>query len=540
MSETRSGTVILGVVLAAMAAGLGWGIRGQYGHETGAMMAGVLFSLVIVFLYGDRLTSLTGARAAALCALGISIGGSMTYAQTVGLTKDAPLIGNWEALQWGMLGLFIKGGIWISYGGALLGIGLSGIRYRPLELVLLLLAMLIVFFFGVWLLNSPFDPANKVLPLIYFSDNFKFEPEDAKPRPEVWGGLLLALLTLLGYARIGKRDRLALRLGVWGFLAGGIGFTTGQGIQSYHAWNPDKFAEGGLFGELPQYINWWNFMETGFGALWGGILALGVGLNRRLIVSAEDPDIVEISRPAEWLLFFVHMASIVAHEFHEIIIFGRPLLIPRLDIFMGHSLTMILIPVTCVQAGRYWPYLMTLPVIAVPICGKTVRELCYNTNPPELPMLYGVLAYIVLPLTLLILLAVLLARRGMFGKGARDFARWALLMTTWVYFWLNFAFFRYPWPWDPVAEWTGRTPNGLVFAICAVVLSLAALTLGWKRSEDAPRIAGLAAKEAPVKPTAQRAPDARPITPKDPPPRKDFPTRPAPGSDQGRQKPQKP
>ena len=31
--------------LAAAAGGLGWGIRGQYGHETGAMIAGVLVGL---------------------------------------------------------------------------------------------------------------------------------------------------------------------------------------------------------------------------------------------------------------------------------------------------------------------------------------------------------------------------------------------------------------------------------------------------------------------------------------------------------------
>ncbi|GIT38710.1 MAG: hypothetical protein Ct9H300mP7_6310 [Verrucomicrobiota bacterium] len=36
---------------AAMAGGMGWGIRGQYGHETGAMIAGVLGSLVLVFLF---------------------------------------------------------------------------------------------------------------------------------------------------------------------------------------------------------------------------------------------------------------------------------------------------------------------------------------------------------------------------------------------------------------------------------------------------------------------------------------------------------
>ena len=32
----------LTLVLTAAAGGMGWGIRGQYGHETGAMIAGVL------------------------------------------------------------------------------------------------------------------------------------------------------------------------------------------------------------------------------------------------------------------------------------------------------------------------------------------------------------------------------------------------------------------------------------------------------------------------------------------------------------------
>ncbi|MEZ6051495.1 MAG: hypothetical protein R3C02_08930 [Planctomycetaceae bacterium] len=470
---TGIAVILLAIILGGMAAGMGWGVRGQYGHETGAMMAGILFSLVIVFIYGSHLTSLTGARAAALCALGISIGGSMTYAQTVGLTKDAPLIGNWEALRWGFLGLFIKGGIWIGYGGVLFGMGLSGRRYRPLELILLLMSALLIFFFGVWLINSPFDPENKILPRIYFSDDWYFEPEEANPRPEVWGGLLLALITLIGYARIAKGDRLALRLGLWAFVAGGIGFTLGQAIQSYHDWNREALEQG-LLTHLPKNINWWNFMETGFGVVWGGILALGVGLNRHLIALPDDPDDVEITPVAEWLLVILHTGSIIGHEF---------LVIPRLDAFMSYAITMIIIPVTCVMAGRYWPYLMSLPIIAAPIAGKTVRELCFKQQPPEnnLELWIGIAAYIVLPLVMMTLLAVLLARRGQHGEGARPFARWSLLLATWVYFWLNFAFFHFPWPWIPVDEWTGRTPNGLVFALCAVTLTLATLAYGWRR-----------------------------------------------------------
>ena len=41
----------------------------------------------------------------------------MTYGQTVGLTHDAELVGNWQALGWGLLGLFIKGGHLDRFGG---------------------------------------------------------------------------------------------------------------------------------------------------------------------------------------------------------------------------------------------------------------------------------------------------------------------------------------------------------------------------------------------------------------------------------------
>ncbi len=57
------------------------------------------------------------------------------------------------------------------------------------------------------------------------------------------------------------------------------------------------------------------------------------------------------------------------------------------------------------------------------------------------------------------------------------FARIGLLLCTWMYFLLNYAFFRFPWPW---AEWTGRTPNGIIFTVCAVGLTLAAL-IGTRR-----------------------------------------------------------
>ena len=116
------------ILLPAMAGAMGWGIRGQYGHETGAMIAGVLVSLVLVFLHCPRAAVVPAARAAAFGAIGMGIGGSMTYGQTIGLTQNPALIGHWDAWWWGMLGLSVKGAIWIGFAGLFLGMALGGRR----------------------------------------------------------------------------------------------------------------------------------------------------------------------------------------------------------------------------------------------------------------------------------------------------------------------------------------------------------------------------------------------------------------------------
>ena len=447
-----------------MAGGMGWGIRGQYGHETGAMIAGVLVSLVIVLLFGGKLSSLTCARAVAFCALGISLGGSMTYGQTVGLTHDAPLIGNWDALRWGLVGLFIKGGIWIAIAATLLGMALGDRGYSPLEIGVLLCTLLLFLFGGVYLLNKPFDPANHELPAIYFSDDWHWEPEgELRPRPERWGGLLAVLAGLVAYAGWIKRDRLALRLALWGFLSGGTGFAVGQSVQAYHAWNVEAFRHG-WFAEWDPLMNWWNMMETTFGAIFGGTLTLGVWLNRHRVLPAESSDRVTISIWIEGLLVVVHTMALLAWNFGSF---------DELDLVADHALPMIIIPAVGVAGGRIWPYLITLPIVALPIAGKTFRELCLREE--QIPPALGLPLYIVLPVLFTSAVALLLAYHGKRGMPAKPFASVSLLVATWTYFWLNFSFFHLPWPWR---AWTGRTPNALIFAICAIGLTLASVRYG--------------------------------------------------------------
>lgn len=463
--EGQGKLLLRAIVLGAMAGGMGWGIRGQYGHETGAMIAGDLIGFVLVLLFMPHATSLRGARAVALTAVGIAFGGSMTYGQTLGLTHSPNFVGNWAALRWGMLGLFLKGGIWFGFAGAFLGIGLSGKRWRSLEMLALLVVMWGLILVGIRVLNRPFDPAHRVLPPLYFSFDWYWQPEagpELKPRPEVWGGLLFALAGLIAYAQTVRGDRLARNLAAIGFLAGGLGFPLGQCIQAFHGWNRELFRTGALQG-VGTHVNWWNMMETTFGAIGGAGLAFGVWWNRRLIADeAEENDVVSIAPPWEFAMVVAHLVLLAGAEFG---------LIRGLAPFLAFGTNMAVLALPGIVGGRYWPYLFALPIVAVPITGKTLLALSYKEQVIPVPLGWGLL--VALPLGLALAAVLGLARRGRHGESAGRFAAIGLLLATWMYFLLNFAFFRCPWPW---AAWTIRTPNALIFAVCALGLTIASVS----------------------------------------------------------------
>lgn len=458
------------MLLAAMAGGMGWGIRGQYGHETGAMIAGLLACLVLVVRLCPTADALAAARAVAWGTIAIGIGGSMTYGQTLGLTQNPEVIGNHDTLAWGLLGTAVKGGAWIGFGGLFLGMGLGGTRFRAVELLLAMLAALGLFFLGVWLLNSPYDPAAQRLPAIYFSATWELYPDagaELRPRREVWGGLWLALLGLTAWAGWYRRNRLAWRLALWGMFGGALGFPIGQCLQAGHAWHPEFFHESWL-KPLSAHLNWWNLMETTFGFVWGGVLALGLWLNRRLIRlpdAAGEADVArntsELGGVWEFSLLALHVALLVMGEFATWWVS---------DGYMEISLLLATVPIVMVAAGRWWPWLMVLPVTLVPIAGKTLKALAYDEA--VISRSTGTWLYVAVPLALACGMAVWAKWRGRRGGTAGRVLAPVLLLVTWLYFGLNFAFFRFPWPWEP---WTGRTPHALIFTVCALGLTVAAI-----------------------------------------------------------------
>lgn len=445
---------------------MGWGIRGQYGHETGAMIAGLLVCLVIGLTLCRNASSLAVARAVALGTIAMGFGGTETYGQTVGLTHDPELVGNWPAFYWGMLGLSIKGAVWIGFCGLFLGMGLGGTRYTALEMLAVMLIGLVAYKAGVWLLNSPFDPANKQLPAMYFSATWDWFPnkDDPKPRREVWGGLWFAFLFIMAYTRLFRRDGLGWRLGLWGLLGGALGFPLGQCVQAYHSWNADSMREG-----IWPILNYWNFMETTFGLIMGAALGLGAWLCRSRIRPYEYERDAWMVTPLELTLAVVHCALLVLSDIY----IPFPFIQEAYDL----GLAMGVVPMMAVAGGRLWPYLTIFPITLLPIASKTVSELVYSGA--HIAPAPGWAVYMALPMLVSIAAMAWYERKGRAGQRANEFTGGALVIAAWTFFLLNFAFFQYPWPWE---KWTGRTPNAIVFGVCLLALTwlaIAARRDGW-------------------------------------------------------------
>jgi hypothetical protein len=101
-------------VLTALSLWLGWGIRGNFGHEYGAMMPGALAALAAVLLSGRDDWRSRIVYFGMFGALGWSFGGSISYMQVVAYTHS----GDSASVLYGFACLFVIGFLWAALGGA--------------------------------------------------------------------------------------------------------------------------------------------------------------------------------------------------------------------------------------------------------------------------------------------------------------------------------------------------------------------------------------------------------------------------------------
>ena len=101
-------------LLSGLAMSLGWGIRGDYGHEAGAMLPGALVALAIVLTAGREDWLARAGTLAMLGAVGWAFGGQMSYGIVIGYTAASTL----RCRLWLWLTLSDRGSLGRHWGGS--------------------------------------------------------------------------------------------------------------------------------------------------------------------------------------------------------------------------------------------------------------------------------------------------------------------------------------------------------------------------------------------------------------------------------------
>ncbi|MBI1785943.1 MAG: hypothetical protein HYR60_00050 [Acidobacteria bacterium] len=102
------------LALAMLSLSLGWGIRGNYGHEFGAMIAGALCAIVVALFSGREDWRRRVPFIALFGALGWGFGGSIAYMPTMSCVHS----GHLPSQIYGFCGVFLAGFLWAGMGGA--------------------------------------------------------------------------------------------------------------------------------------------------------------------------------------------------------------------------------------------------------------------------------------------------------------------------------------------------------------------------------------------------------------------------------------
>jgi hypothetical protein len=309
-----------GICLAGLAMSVGWGFRGDYGHEAGAMVPGALLALAICLASG-REDWWRRASIMALCgAIGWAFGGQMSYGRVIGYTAASSFID----VAYGYASLFLIGALWAGIGAAFLATSVTQPR-SYLErfagpLVALWIVWLALDLSGLtdrysgrqylhdtdWIAATSalvvaggyalfFPKGRSACALIatlaagwwagYLLLTVVFGLRMTPPRSDNWSGCVGLFVALLIYLRC-RRDRAALRLAAFGFLAGGVGFALGDFLQMLGR------AQWGPIGtiEALQGLDYWKWMEQSFGLIMGlGLGAAFLGRPRaKLAPPVED------------------------------------------------------------------------------------------------------------------------------------------------------------------------------------------------------------------------------------------------------------
>jgi hypothetical protein len=131
------------VILIGLSLSIGWGIRGNFGHEYGAAFAGCLAAIAGALLSGRDDWRERVPWFALFGALGWGFGASQSYMQVLSYSESGHAVSQW----FGYVSLFYMGFLWAAMGGA--GTAFAAVASRD-QIIRIFKPMLFVF--GAWLL----------------------------------------------------------------------------------------------------------------------------------------------------------------------------------------------------------------------------------------------------------------------------------------------------------------------------------------------------------------------------------------------------
>jgi hypothetical protein len=231
--------LLINLIIVGMTLGTTWAIRGQFGHEQGAAWAGAVGAISILLLARREDWHAKLFKATLAAAIGWGLGGMMSYGVVVGYGRGNDFVN----VFYGLMMLFVIGGLYGFLGGGLFGLTLSDSKNSRVKWVSLFVGMV----------------AGGIV--TYFFLIMQWEWLMTPPRSEVWA-VCLGMAGFFTWFVLHYQLRSALRVAVFSGLGGGFGFAFGNFLQ--------------VLGNVSEiHFNFWNVMEYSLGFFGGLGMAYG-------------------------------------------------------------------------------------------------------------------------------------------------------------------------------------------------------------------------------------------------------------------------
>lgn len=309
-------------LLTGLSVSICWGVRGQFGHEYGAALAGAIGGMTIALLSGREDWRARIHYFAFLGAVGFGFGGAMSYMKTIAYTHSSDSLTS----LYGFACVFLLGLIWAAPAGA--GIAVAAYFSReeltkffvPISAVFLswyahdavrgwtrgwprynyflggqegVINLTILVVLAVCLIKRRYWGLGSKLMLYmaagWWAGNillirilhFDMNP----PRGDTWAGYLGLVFGIVAFCWRNKQGGIAFATVATGFL-GGIGFALGTAVKL-------------LVMSSGFNTNWHSVMEQSQGFFLGIALAISLGL-----LIGRAPQIVDEPRTRRWTEIF--------------------------------------------------------------------------------------------------------------------------------------------------------------------------------------------------------------------------------------------